>query len=47
MHIPLFWFLKIILHQKQQGLTEETADFKAGAEKVQEDELRTSRHTRK
>lgn len=47
MYIPLSCFLKTILYPKELVYFEETADFKAGAEKVQEDELRTSHHARR
>ena len=47
MYIPLSWFLQMILHQKELGQFGETTDFKAGAEKLQEDELGTSHHVRK
>lgn len=43
--IYLSWFLKTILHQKELGLFKETADFRAGAEKGQ-DEPETSHHAR-
>lgn len=46
MYIPLPCFLKTIPYAKELVYFGET-DFKASAEKVQEDELRTSHHTRR
>lgn len=45
-YTPLSWFLKTILHQKELGLFGETVDFRAGAEKVQ-DEPETRHHATK
>ena len=47
MYIPLSCFLKTILYAKELVYFGEMADFKASAEKVQEDELRTSHHARR
>ena len=46
MYIPLFCFLKTVLYPKELVYFEEIADFKAGAEKVQKYEHRTSHHAR-